>query len=236
MTTLQIAAHERREVDHLCRHGRQRGFRDRRALATVEHFRLHRYHDQRQYQHRRRQHRAAVAGRYRNHGSERRRQHGADPEQLRADHRAAERGGRSCPRCSASSIRRSGDRYLFSGSAINTPSVASYDAILNGTTTQAGLKQVIAERQQADLGANGLGRLVLTSPTPTSVQVAEDVAGSPFGLKLAAVSSTLTGATVTGPAGSPAADFGRSRRHQSEQRRQVSFSSTCRTARRNRSS
>jgi flagellar hook-associated protein 3 FlgL len=100
---------------------------------------------------------------------------------------------------------QAGDRYLFSGSAINTPSVASMDTILNGTTTQAGLKQVIAERQQADLGASGLGRLVITSPTPTSVQVAEDVAGSPFGLKLNAVSSSLTGATVTGPAGSPAA-------------------------------
>jgi len=100
---------------------------------------------------------------------------------------------------------QSGDRYLFSGSAINTPSVASYDAIINGTTTQAGLKQVISERQQADLGANGLGRLVLSSPTPTSVQVVEDASGSPFGLKLAAVSSTLTGATVTGPSGSPAA-------------------------------
>ena len=100
---------------------------------------------------------------------------------------------------------QAGDRYLFSGSAINTPSVASMDTILNGTTTQAGLKQVIAERQQADLGASGLGRLVITSPTPTSVQVAEDVAGSPFGLKLNAISSSLTGSTVTGPAGSPAA-------------------------------
>jgi flagellar hook-associated protein 3 FlgL len=100
---------------------------------------------------------------------------------------------------------QAGDRYLFSGSAINTPSVASVDDILNGTTTQAGLKQVISERQQADLGTSGLGRLVITSPTPTSVQVGEDVAGSPFGLKLNAVSSTLTGATVTGPAGSPAA-------------------------------
>jgi flagellar hook-associated protein 3 FlgL len=99
---------------------------------------------------------------------------------------------------------QAGDRYLFSGSAINTPSVASADNIINGTTTQAGLKQVISERAQAD-GTSGLGRLVLTSPTPTSVQVAEDVAGSPFGLKLSAVSSTLTGATVTGPAGSPAA-------------------------------
>ena len=100
---------------------------------------------------------------------------------------------------------QAGDRYLFSGSAINTPAVASIDDILNGNTTQAGLKQVISERQQADLGATGLGRLVVTAPTATSVQVAEDVAGSPFGLKLSAVSSTLTGATVTGPAGSPAA-------------------------------
>ena len=100
---------------------------------------------------------------------------------------------------------QAGDRYLFSGSAINTPAVASIDDILNGTTTQAGLKTLIAERNQADLGASGLGRLVVTAPSPTATQVAEDVAGSPFGLKLQAVSSSLTGATVTGPAGSPSA-------------------------------
>jgi flagellar hook-associated protein 3 FlgL len=83
--------------------------------------------------------------------------------------------------------------------------VASADNILNGTGTQAGLKQVIAERLQADLGTSGMGRLVLSSPSATSVQVAEDVAGSPFGLKLASVSSSLTNATVTGPSGSPPA-------------------------------
>jgi flagellar hook-associated protein 3 FlgL len=100
---------------------------------------------------------------------------------------------------------QAGDRFLFSGGAINTPAVASIDDILNGTTTQAGLKTLIAERNQADLGASGLGRLVVTAPSPTATQVAEDVAGSPFGLKLQAVSSSLTGATVTGPAGSPSA-------------------------------
>ncbi len=100
---------------------------------------------------------------------------------------------------------QAGDRFIFSGSAINTPSVASSDSILNGNGTQAGLKQVIAERAQADgTGTTGLGRLVITQPTPTSVSVAEDVAGSPFGLKLSSVSSSLTGATVTGPSGSPA--------------------------------
>lgn len=100
---------------------------------------------------------------------------------------------------------QTGNRYLFSGTAVNTQSVADAGDIINGTTTQAGFKTVMAERQAADLGANGMGRLVLATPqpTPSSVQVSEDVAGSPFGLKIKAVSSTLTGATVTGPSGSP---------------------------------
>jgi flagellar hook-associated protein 3 FlgL len=98
----------------------------------------------------------------------------------------------------------SGDRSLFSGSAINTPATVPVDQILNGTATQAGLQTVISERGQAD-GTGGLGRLVISSPTQTSVSVGEDVAGSPFGLKLNTVSSSLTGATVTGPGGSPAA-------------------------------
>ncbi|WP_027577105.1 flagellar protein [Bradyrhizobium sp. WSM1743] len=98
---------------------------------------------------------------------------------------------------------QTGSRYLFSGTAVNTQSVADAGDIINGTTTQAGFKTVMAERQAADLGANGMARLVQTQPTPSSMQVSEDVAGSPFGLKIKAVSSTLTGATVTGPSGSP---------------------------------
>ena len=100
---------------------------------------------------------------------------------------------------------QSGDRFLFSGSAVDTPSVASMDDILNGKGTLAGLKQLIAERNQADLGASGLGRLVISQPVPTSVSVAEDVAGSPFGFKLNAITTSFTGATVSGPSGSPAA-------------------------------
>jgi flagellin-like hook-associated protein FlgL len=98
-----------------------------------------------------------------------------------------------------------GNGYLFSGSAVNQPSVASSSQILNGNGSQAGLEQVIAERNQADLGADGLGRLVIPPAAGSVVSVNEDVAGSPFGLKLAGVSSTLTGAAVTGPSGSPAA-------------------------------
>src|SRR5207237_6784276 len=44
-----------------------------------------------------------------------------------------------------------------------------------------------------------------TSGPPTgALSLSEDVAGSVFGFKLAGVNSTLTGATVTGPSGSPA--------------------------------
>jgi flagellar hook-associated protein 3 FlgL len=98
-----------------------------------------------------------------------------------------------------------GDHYLFSGTAIGTPATVPVDQMLNGTTTQAGLKTIIAERAQAD-GTTGTGRLAISNPaaTPTVVSVAEDAAGSPFGLKLSTVSSSLTGATVTGPSGSPA--------------------------------
>jgi len=107
---------------------------------------------------------------------------------------------------------QAGDRFLFSGSAINTPAVADANSILNGSGTQAGLKQVIAERAVAD-GTTGLGRLTISTPTTTGTapattttfSVAEDAAGSPFGLKLSSVTSSLTGATVTGPSGSPAA-------------------------------
>jgi flagellar hook-associated protein 3 FlgL len=93
---------------------------------------------------------------------------------------------------------QAGDRYIFSGSTIYTQPVASSDLILNGNGAgQAGLKQVISERNQADLGASGLGRVVISSPTATSVSVAEDASPSIYGMKLSKVTSSLTGATVT---------------------------------------
>jgi flagellar hook-associated protein 3 FlgL len=100
---------------------------------------------------------------------------------------------------------KSGDRYLFSGRATDTAPVASADAIMNGDGAQAGLKQLILERKQADVGTSGLGRVVLTAPSATSVQIAEDASPSEFGLKLNAITSTLTGATITQPTGTPAA-------------------------------
>ena len=98
---------------------------------------------------------------------------------------------------------QAGDRYLFSGRATDKPAVETLDRILNGNGAQAGLKQLIAERNQADLGADGLGRLAVGQPTATSVSLSEDAA-PPFGLKLASVSSDLSNVSVSGPTGTPA--------------------------------
>ena len=96
---------------------------------------------------------------------------------------------------------RAGDRYLFSGLASDQPAVQSLSQILDGDAGRAGLKQIVGERLQADLGASGLGRLVVSSPAPTAVAMTENA--GVFGFKLATVNSSLTGATVAGPAGAP---------------------------------
>lgn len=101
---------------------------------------------------------------------------------------------------------QSGDRYLFGGKATDRPPVESADTILNGDGSRAGLVQLISERKQADLGSDGLGRLDITNNTLSSVNITEDAA-SPFGFKLASVSSNLTNAVVNGPTGTPPSDL-----------------------------
>lgn len=94
-----------------------------------------------------------------------------------------------------------GGRYLFSGRATDKPSVSNYTQILEGDGAQAGLKQIIAERLQADQGADQRGRLVV-NPAAGSVVSLEEDGTHPFGFKLAAATTSF-GATVTGPAGAP---------------------------------
>jgi len=65
-----------------------------------------------------------------------------------------------------------GNNFLFSGTASTTPAVAPWSQILNGNGAQAGLGQVISERAQADLGTNGLGRLVIPAPATSPALVA----------------------------------------------------------------
>jgi hypothetical protein len=94
-------------------------------------------------------------------------------------------------------------RYLFSGRSTDTQPVVPYDVILNGDTSHAGLKQLISERQQADLGATGLGRTTLSN-VGTNVTLAEEAAGLPFGIKISGASSTGGNIASTYNAVSPA--------------------------------
>jgi flagellin-like hook-associated protein FlgL len=99
--------------------------------------------------------------------------------------------------------QRAGNTYLFSGSATGTPAADTADHILNGDGTAAGLKQVIAERLQADQGADGRGRLNQPTATGDVVTLSEQNSG-PFGFKIASATTDVAGATVSGPTGSPA--------------------------------
>ena len=100
---------------------------------------------------------------------------------------------------------QSGDRYLFSGRTTDTPATVSADVMIDGNGTQAGLRQLINERLQADQGTGMMGHLAVSSPpaTTTVTSIAEDA--SAFGLKLGAITSSLTGATVTQATGVPPA-------------------------------
>jgi hypothetical protein len=62
-----------------------------------------------------------------------------------------------------------GTGYIFSGLNANTPAVDTLDHIMNGNGSAAGFKQVMSERRQADVGSNGLGRLVIPAPGAASI-------------------------------------------------------------------
>jgi flagellar hook-associated protein 3 FlgL len=93
-------------------------------------------------------------------------------------------------------------RYLFSGRSVTQVPVETTDHILNGDGLKAGLKQLIDERRQADLGAGGLGRVSVASSGGAATSITEEA--GVFGLKLVSASSNIAGSTVTGPTGSPA--------------------------------
>lgn len=98
--------------------------------------------------------------------------------------------------------QRAGNTYLFSGAATDTPAMDTTDHILNGNGPAAGLKQVIAERLQADQGSDNRGRLAQPSAAGDVVTLSETNSG-PFGFKIASATTDIPGATVSGPAGSP---------------------------------
>ena len=67
---------------------------------------------------------------------------------------------------------QAGGRYLMGGRVIEQPPVVPTGEILDGNGAQAGFKQIVSERRQADLGADGRGRLVVTGPEATMLGTA----------------------------------------------------------------
>ena len=115
---------------------------------------------------------------------------------------------------------QAGDRYLFSGQR-HRHAVGRVDGRHPQWQWRPGRIETADRRAQPGRSRRRRPRTARhrLSPTPTSVSVAEDVAGSPFGFKLNAITSSLTGATVTGPTRIAVGGLGRPRSDQSQQRR-----------------
>ncbi|WP_066472264.1 hypothetical protein [Bosea sp. WAO] len=95
-------------------------------------------------------------------------------------------------------------RYLFSGRTADTAPVVDYSLIMNGDgANKAGLKQLISERRQADLGANGLGRLT-TGGAGTTATITKEAGDPPYGFDLTGASTNSAALTVGYTAGPPA--------------------------------
>jgi flagellar hook-associated protein 3 FlgL len=114
-------------------------------------------------------------------------------------------------------------RYLFSGRATDKAAALTVDQILDGDPPFEGLRAVIEERRRADMGADNLGRLAITSPAAGSVRLAETGAGV-FGFKIGDVISGLTNATATPDSGPPPRiDFAFTGLPQNRETVQISF-------------
>lgn len=95
-------------------------------------------------------------------------------------------------------------RYLFSGKTSDIQPTASYSDIMDGDGAgRAGLKQLISERKQADLGTTGLGRLT-AGGAGTTATIAEEATIHPYGFKLTGASTDSAALTPTYTAGPPA--------------------------------
>lgn len=92
-------------------------------------------------------------------------------------------------------------RRLFSGRETDKDATLSVTQVIDGDPPREGLRAVIEERRRADMGSDNLGRLAVTAPGATEVQLA-DTTGV-FGFKLAAVTSELSNASVVDTAGPP---------------------------------
>jgi len=99
-------------------------------------------------------------------------------------------------------------RYVFGGRKVDGPPVESFDRIMNGDAIAGltGLRDLIAQRRSADLGADGLGRLAYTDPAAGATTFRIDEAADAgvrqnFGFVLGGASSASGGIAMTLTAG-----------------------------------
>ena len=83
------------------------------------------------------------------------------------------------------------------GRATDTAPVLDYNTLLNGTSTAAGLKQIITERKAAD-NPDGKGLVTIDSTTTPGTVVVSN-ATSPLGITIGAPSSQPSSITVATP-------------------------------------
>ncbi|VAW11464.1 Flagellar hook-associated protein FlgL [hydrothermal vent metagenome] len=95
------------------------------------------------------------------------------------------------------------ESYMFAGRDSDKVPVVGIDKILDGDGARDGLRTFLTERLAADTGSDGFGRLTIPAASAGALTFSEDGAGHPFGLKLNAVTSDLTGTAISGPSGSP---------------------------------
>jgi len=95
------------------------------------------------------------------------------------------------------------DRRIFAGKAVDVTPVEKIAVLFDGEGNKAGLRQLVAERRAADLGADGLGRLIVPAVAGDTVTLSQEADGLPFGFELRSVTSNLNGAALGGPSGSP---------------------------------
>ena len=91
-------------------------------------------------------------------------------------------------------------RYMFGGNRTDSKPVSTPSDLMNGVGARAGFKQVVGERKLADLGADHLGRLSVSTATDT-VTLGEQ--STVFGMKLSGVNTTSANIAVTAPGGGP---------------------------------
>ncbi len=95
-------------------------------------------------------------------------------------------------------------RYLFSGKTSDVQPTVSYSEMIEGDGAgRAGLRQLISERRQADLGVSGLGRLT-TGGAAATATIADEAPAHSYGFKLAGASSSSAAMTPVYTAGPPA--------------------------------